>query len=245
MIRKLVLKLNKFVISKYTPNKKITNIPFRIKINCDNYDINNDPFKDKDVTTFNNESFSDFCMKNVHPLFIYLKSYTLELINEKNNENIGFAKIFFINTNLLKKDNIDMSYILDALAESNENLTLCKYLEIFMDNDGMLAHEIGNGNIFISNILIQKKLRNKGFGSYLLENIPKIIESYVGLYFERLIVPFNIIMSKEEAPFYEKNDDMVLDYINLNKSIFEHLMDNNNYQILFQGENMECFCKEY
>ena len=236
--------MNKFAISKYIPNKKVANIPFSIQLKFNSYDNPENILKNSETSTFNNESFDDFCLKYDLPLNTYIKFFSIGLTNYNTNETIGFADAFYINTNLLKKDNLDIESFLDMLNSANIDFSLSQYFEMILNINAEIS-EFGNGNIIISNMHILKQYRNKGFGNYLLTNIPIMIERHIGLYFEKIIGFFNPSINSEDLKRLGDDEEKIIKFINTNKSICEHLFNCNKYKILYQTSNSELFYKNY
>ena len=221
----------------YSPEKRTSEIPFTISFD--------NPYIDADkklcnIKGFNNESFDDLFMKSIPPKNIYFKEVSCNLKN--NSEIIASFHGYFINTNLLCKDEVTME---DAWKKENLYPALKYFFDSFIDEDGNVCYPINN-IFFLDSIFVSPPYRKQGFAYYLAENLPDILTRYYGYTFEYIFVNLRKIITLKDQEIYKTEREIEKFILQSWKSV-TNIFVSLGYQIFLEHpvNHFCCLSKEF
>ena len=186
------------------------------------------------VKGFNNESFDDLIMKSVPPKDIYFKEVFWKL--REGTEFIGSFHGYFVNTNLLCRDEVTM----DDAWGNEIRPELCAFFSSFYDEAGRVVYPTDN-MFLLDQLLINRKYRNQGFAYYLAENLPDILTRYYGYTFGYIFVSIRPILTEEECKIYKSSEE-TKEFVVKSCLRMTNIFSSLGYQIfLDEDENNFCF----
>ena len=191
------------------------------------------------IKSFNNESFDDLIMKSVPPKHIYFKEVFWKLT--KDTEFIGWFHGYFINTNLLCRDEVTMD---DAWGDEIRP-ELQAFFSSFYDEAGRVVYPTDN-MFLLDRLFINRKYRNQGFAYYLAENLPDILTRYYGYTFGYIFVNIHPLLSEEDCNIHKTNEETkeiaIKSFVIKSCLRMTNIFSSLGYQIfLDEDENDFCF----